>query len=60
VGELEPRLVAGEEVVKAELHMRLCASQDCVRAAQRRAMSCEGQDIQAAIPLTDINEITRE
>jgi hypothetical protein len=23
-------------------------------------MSCEGQDIQAAIPLTDINEMTRE
>lgn len=58
--EPEPRLVAGGEVVRAELHMRLYTGQDCVKVVGRRAMSCEGQDIQAVIPLTDINEMTRE
>ena len=58
--ELELLLVAGGEVVKAGLHMQLCTGQDFARHAQRRAMSCEGQDIQAAIPLTEINAMTRE
>jgi hypothetical protein len=56
VREPGTRLIAGEVVVRVGLHMRLCTDQDFARLARRRVMSCEGQDIQAAIPLTDINE----
>jgi hypothetical protein len=59
VGAPEPRLVAGEEVVRAGLHMRLYTGQDCVRVVGRRVMSCGGQDIQAAVPLKGINDMTR-
>jgi hypothetical protein len=53
------RPVADEEVVRVELHMQLCTSQDSARHVERKAMSYEGQDIQAVIPLININEKTR-
>lgn len=57
--ELEHRLAADEEVVRVALHMQLCTSRDFVRHVERRATSCEGQDIQAAIPLIYVNKETR-
>lgn len=57
--ELEHRLAADEEAVRVEWHMQLCTSQDSARHIERKAMSCEGQDIQAAIPLIDINKKTK-
>jgi hypothetical protein len=60
VEEPEHRLAAGEEEVMVGLHIRLCKSQGFARHVERKAMSCEGQDIQAATPLTAINEKTRD
>jgi len=56
VEELEHHLAANEEAVRVEWHMQLCTSQDSATHVERKAMSCEGQDIQAAIPLRDINK----
>lgn len=52
----EHRLVADEEVVMVGLHMQLCTSQGFARHVETKAVSCEGQGIQAVIPLADINK----